>query len=249
LDYNNYLNDVEDITFNLINKIDVEESEAKLASYASSHGDEIIHNATVASQEAENFSAVQAAEREQGKMRREAARREEEEEKREKREGRQNVLNRLAAGANVREVEEEGHKVHLKKRLDRKEQAERQRQLTASAADIKTNGSGFTIKGLKTRKPPEKEKPFDPFESYKYKAKNYQMMDRYEWSWLNDLRDNTVIQAGGYDIQEFHARALCEAFSGLGVFVMEEKKDVDLAEGVFNTSAVSTAAAADVAMS
>ena len=33
--------------------------------------------------------------------------------------------------------------------------------------------------------------------------------------------------AGGYDVREYYARALCEAFAGLGVMVADEKAEVE----------------------
>ena len=228
LDYNNYLNDVEDITYNLINKIDVEKTEKKLQAYASQNADSISQNATTASREAQDFSALQAAEREQAKLRRQAARREEEDERKEKREGRQHVLDRLASGADAKELEEE-QKAALQKK---KEQA----GLT----------NGFVIKGLKTKKAPEPDKPFDPFDGFAIKPKHYTVQDRYEWPWLNNLRDDPVIDAGGYDLKEFHTRALCEAFSGLGGFVGSEQRDSTVGKEVFDKATVGTASAAAV---
>ncbi|GAM84342.1 hypothetical protein ANO11243_023360 [Dothideomycetidae sp. 11243] len=239
LDYNNYLNDVEDITYNLINKIDVEETERKLQAYASQNSDSISQNATQASREAQDFSALQAAEREQARLRREAARREEEEEKKEKREGRQSMLNRLASGADAKELEQE-QKVILKKKM--KEQADRLAQNTNGTA----GKSDLLIKGLKTKKAPEPEKAFDAFGGFEIKPRYYELQERYEWPWLNNIRDDVVIDAGGYAIQEFHTRALCEAFSGLGIFIGKEDRHSTVGKEVFGKSQVGTVSAAAV---
>ncbi|KAF2153343.1 CDK-activating kinase assembly factor [Myriangium duriaei CBS 260.36] len=242
MDYNNYLNDVEDITYNLINKVHVEETERKLQAYASQNSESISQNATLASREAQDFTALQAAEREQARLRREAARREEEEERKEKREGRQNILDRLASGVDAKELEKE-QQIALRKKTEKKEQAERLAQMTNGAAG---NG-GFTIKGLRTKKEPEPEKPFDPFGGFSIKPQYYAVQERYEWPWLNGLRDDVIIDAGGFKIQEFHTRALCEAFSGLGVFVGKEQRDSTVGKEVFGEPGVGTVAAAEVA--
>lgn len=221
MDYNNYLNDVEDITFNLVNKIDIEDTERKLASYAEHNSKAISSNAALASQEAHDYSALQAAEKEQSRLRREAARREEEEERRAKAEGRQDIINRLASGAgNADKIAEEG-RVTLKKRMDRQQAVERQRQLNAAAdAKSSSNGSsGFVIKGLRNKKDPEPERAFDAFGGLSFAKQYHVPQDSYEWHWLQNLREEVPILAGGYSLQEFQGRALCEAFSGLGVFV------------------------------
>lgn len=225
LDYNNYLNDVEDITFNLVNKIDVEETEKKLAAYAEQNSKTISANAAQASQDAQDYTALQAVEREQARLRREAARREEEEERRAKAEGKQDIINRLASGSgNADQIAEEGHRVTLKKRMDRQQAVDRQRQLQAAdAAKDATNGSsGFVIKGLRMKKDPEPEKPFDAFGGFTIKHGYYVPQDHYEWDWLNNVKSDVPIVAGGYSLPEFHTRAICEAFAGLGVFVGDE---------------------------
>lgn len=234
MDYNNYLNDVEDITYNLIEKIDLEETERKLQAYANQNSKAISENASLASEEAQNLAALQAAEKEQARLRRQAVKQEEEAERREKREGRQNMLSKLASGADVKKLEEEQRQA-AKKRKD---------QQQAEALNGALSNGDFVIKGLKTKKILEPEKPFDTFDGFVLKPKYYILQDNYEWPWLNNIRDDAVIQAGGYDIQEFHTRALCEAFSGLGVFAGKENRDSTVGKDVFGIRAVATTGAA-----
>ncbi|KAK8217573.1 TFIIH/NER complex subunit [Zalaria obscura] len=248
MDYNNYLNDVEDITFNLVNRIDVEENEKKLAAYAEQNSKSISANASLASQETQDYSALQAAEREQARLRRDTARREEEEERRARAEGRQDIINRLASGTASAEQIAQESRVTLKKRMDKKAAAERQRQLHAAAAakDATNGSSGFLIKGLKTKKEVGPEKPFDAFGGLSFAKHDYCVLqDHYEWDWLNEVRGDVQIVAGGYDVQEFHQRALCDAFAGLGVFVGEEAAARD--EAAMGPGAVKAAATAGAA--
>lgn len=226
LDYNNYLNEVEDITFNLVNLIDTEAMEKKMASYATQNSKSISANAALASEEMQDYSALQAAEREQARLRREAVRREEEDERRARAEGRQDILNRLATGTgDAATIAEEGHRVTLKKRLDKRAAVDRQRQLQAAPTEKQpTNGNGgFVIKGLKTRKDAGPEAPYDSFGGLKFVNEYHILQDQYDWDWLNGLRDDVTIVAGGYSLHEFQTRALCEAFSGLGVIVGEDR--------------------------
>ncbi|KAK3707748.1 TFIIH/NER complex subunit [Vermiconidia calcicola] len=228
-DYNDYLNEVEDITFNLINNIDLEDTQKKFDKYQAAHEEEIMENASLAEKERMQFAAGQKAEREQAKQRRDAARREEAEEKREVLEGKKDVLNRLASGQDAESVAQEGQKVQLKKRMDRAAAAERQRQLqqqTASAPSGARNGSSnLVIKGLKakTKKTAEPEAPIDPFGGLSFEGrKYYSLQDDYVWVGVQETKTDALIGAGGYDVSSFTSRALCEAFAGLGVFVGEE---------------------------
>ena len=223
--YNDYLNDVEDITFNLVEGIDVDESNERLESYRTKHADEIANNQHLAKEENTSYKALQKQERQQAKMRREAALREEQDERREAAETKRDMLNRLANGTEDAEtIAKEGQQVQLKKRLYRQAAADKQRRLQA-ASDNKGNGSSnLVIKGLKSRKAPEPEAPIDPFGGLRMDGQQYyKVQDDYSWSVIQNPRNDKVVCAGGYDVMEqFGRRALCEAFAGLGVFVADE---------------------------
>jgi len=223
-DYNDYLNDVEDITFNLVNNIDVEETNKRFEAYEKAHGKEIMENAQLAQEEKLSFSAMQKAERQQARERREAARREDEEERREVEENRRDVLNRLALGQDAETVTKEGQQVQLKKRMDRQAAAERQRQLQA-ASDGGNGSSNLVIKGLKTRRKAEPEAPIDPFGGLQLASRYYSLQDDYVWDGFREPSKDAKVMAGGYDVTSWTKRALCEAFSGLGVFVGDEVRE------------------------
>lgn len=225
--YNDYLNDVEDITFNLVEGIDVEKSNQRLESYRSLHADEIAANQHLAQEEKMSYKELQKQERQQAKLRREAAHREEEEERREAAETKRDMLNRLAMGTEDAEtVAKEGQQVQLKRRMDRQAAAERQRQLQA-ASDMNNGSSNLVIKGLKSRKAPEPEAPIDPFGGLSFEGRQYHnLQDEYTWEVIQNPKKDKVVRAGGYDVMEqFGGRALCEAFSGLGVFVADETSE------------------------
>lgn len=227
-DWNDYLNEVEDITFNLINQIDLPETEARFEAYRAAHEAEISENASLAEQERAAFSANQKAEREAARSRRDAARREDAEEKREAETNRRDVLNRLATGNEDAEmVAREGQKVQLKKRMDRQAAAERQRQLHLQS---QTNGSTNLIRGLKTKRKQEPEEPVDPFGGLKWKALYYSLQEDYVWTGVQETKNDTLVSAGGYDVKDFTSRALCEAFAGLGVFVGDDDTEVSKVE-------------------
>lgn len=224
-DYNDYLNDVEDITFNLINNIDVAETEKRFEAYQKANERDILENASLAEQERMSFAAMQKAEREATRVRRETARREEDEEKREAEVLKRDALDRLASGQDAEKVAQ----VTLKKRMDRTAAAERQRQLHAAADRNTQNGSSnVVIKGLKAKKKAEPEAPIDPFGGLSFEGrKYYNLQDDYIWAGVQETKSDVLMGAGGYDVSAFTSRALCEAFAGLGVFIRDEMAERD----------------------
>nr|POE64921.1 rna polymerase ii transcription factor b subunit 3 [Quercus suber] len=217
--YNNYLNDVEDITFNLVQGIDLEETNRRFDAYEKANEKEILENAQLAQQENQDFFALQKAEKLLAKQRREAARREEEEERRAMEEGRRDVLDRLSQGQNADTVAREGQQVQLKKRMDRQAAAERQRQLQAAS-----NGSSdLVIKGLKSRRKAEPEAPIDPFGGLSFQGMQYySLQPDYVSDLYKEPKKDVRVQAGGYDVDAFASRAMTEAFAGLSVFIADE---------------------------
>ena len=219
-DYNDYLNDVEDITYNLIHNIDVEATKVKLNEYKAAHQAAILENQEQAREELRDEQARYAAEQEQAKLRREAALREDEEGRRELQEARNGIIEQLASGdGDAIAIARESQKALLKRSKNRKDLLER------SQTPSSVSGETFTIKGLKKREKAEPEKPYDPFGGLSFQHEYYTLLDDYEWDELKKAKTETRYVAGGYDIHEFYSRALCDAFSGLGVFVADEMSE------------------------
>ncbi|SMR51133.1 unnamed protein product [Zymoseptoria tritici ST99CH_1E4] len=223
-DYNDYLNEVEDITFNLINEIDVQKTNERFDAYKKAHEQEIAENASLAQRESMSYSKLQKVEREQAKQRREAARREEAEERRDANANRQDMLRRLEAGQDAEDVAAAGSGAGLKKRMNRQAAEQRQQQLQAASETRNGNGSSnLVIKGLKAKVKAEPEAPIDPFGGLSFEGRQYYtLQDNYVWDVLQDARKDPLIGAGGYDVGAFTRRALGEAFAGLGCFIADE---------------------------
>lgn len=238
-DYNDYLNEVEDITFNLIHNIDIDETQRRFNEYEQKFKDEIKENATLAQQEQMQYVEVQKREREQARRRREEARREEAEERKEAEANRRDMLRRLENGQDPEQVRKEGAAVQLKKKLNRQQALEKQQQL--QAADARNGSSSFVIKGLKAKKAKqEPEAPIDPFGGLAFENKFYSLQSDYVWEGLQEAKKDHVMSAGGYDVASFTGRALCEAFSGLGVMVADEaveREKLQEPEGMSTTKA------------
>lgn len=118
---------------------------------------------------------------------------------------------------------------------------------TAGAAAAGGGGAGdsLLIKGLKKIEEPEPEKPYDPFGGMlPGKRDYYTFLDSYPSTYLDPIREDTRMQAGGYDLREYYSRSLLEAFAGLGCFVDEEEVARREEEEQARTTSRSGAAAA-----
>ncbi|KAL1649540.1 TFIIH/NER complex subunit [Diplodia intermedia] len=254
-DYNDYLNDVEDVTYDLIHRINVEQAEAKLRKYADANQASIKENEVLSMQEASAWEAQQAAEKEQAQLRREAALRENQQLQRERLEGRRDVINQLASGqGDASKIAQ----VHLKRAGQTRIQPSGPRVPAGAAAPTPSNGApggggglldgGFQIKGLK-KKVVQVDKAFDPFGGDAETRQYAIIQDRYDWNWLDDYYSKPVYAAGGCDIQEYYSHALCDAFSGFGIFVQDEIASKDVTDAPpLATQAAAAEAGGDVAM-
>lgn len=197
-------------------------------------------NQALEEQEATSFQARMSQEQEETRLRRQAARQEYENERREMQAGREDFLSRLASGtaADAASIAREGHKVLLKKSSARRSEEDRIRQKQAAlrGSELKRAGTSLTtadtagsadtgfIKGLRKIKTPEPEKPYDPFMGLIPEKRDYvSLQPSYPSTYLDRLRANKQVSAGGYDLLEYYSRTMMEAFAGLGCFIEDEK--------------------------
>ncbi|KAF3387674.1 RNA polymerase II transcription factor B subunit 3 [Penicillium rolfsii] len=264
--YDDFLEQREEIIANLVCRIDVAKTEAQLQAYAQENMQSIKANQALEEQEATSFQKKILLEQEEARLRQQIAREEYENERREQQATREDFLTRLASGsaADVAAIARDGHKVHLKKSSARRSEEDRIRQKQAALRGTEgkrtgtplamgetagaTPGAGL-IKGLRKIKTPEPEKPYDPFMGLvPGKRDYYTQLESYPYAFLDKLRSDTTVQAGGYDLQEYYSRTLLEAFAGLGCFVQEEvaQREASSALGISKPAATEAAAMAAV---
>lgn len=233
-DWNDYLQEVEDLVFEIVHG-DAKaraRAEDQLRKYREGNRREIEENRRVGEKEVEMGRRREREEKERARMRRLEAMAEEAEEKAEAERSRQEVLDRLANGeegdarALVRDMEQ---KIVLKKSSGRRGVGgERQVPNNGSAgasASARDPDGGLTIRGLKKKVAPVEEKPYDPFGGIDVTPQRYIVQADYDNQWLNTAKKDPIHFAGGYSLQEYYARTMFEAFSGLGVFIDEEVAD------------------------
>ncbi|KAB8239600.1 TFIIH/NER complex subunit [Aspergillus alliaceus] len=265
--WDDFLEQREEIIANLVHGTDVAKTESDLQKYAQENMRSIRTNQALEAEEASSFQERQTQEQERARLRRQAIRQEYENERREILAGREDVLTRLAAGrpSDAAAIAREGQKVLLKKSSARRSEEERIRQKQAAlrSSDARKAGQGRLptdkagdagdtglIKGLKRIKTPEPEKPYDPFGGMAPgKRDYYTLQDFYPSSYLDPIRQDTRMQAGGYDLREYYSRTLLEAFAGLGCFVDEEVSQRDATNTLDTPEPVASEGAAMAATS
>ncbi|EWC44694.1 hypothetical protein DRE_06590 [Drechslerella stenobrocha 248] len=213
-EFNDYLEEVETVTFNLINSLDVAATEAKIVAFEQSNKSTILQNAAKAAQEAQFMQAQREFEREQHRRAREIEAEAEAEEKRDKKEHQANLIKALQADDADLEIAKV-NKLARKKSSMRKENQERR----AKEWEAKNNAPAFQFMANLNRQSEEPSKPYDPLDGYDDTDKYFVYREKYENPWLEEAANNKSMLAGGYIVQQYCERAIFEAFSGVGCFI------------------------------
>ncbi|KAL8787797.1 MAG: hypothetical protein Q9213_001984 [Squamulea squamosa] len=243
LDYNNYLEDMEVVTFNLLQGIDVDKTERKLAAYAAQNASSISHNNLKAAEQRNTQNAQAAAQKEQARLNRAGANRADMSSVDEREESQKEAIDAVANNK-----DDEGQKVILKKSTARRTAAEKardqQRQQQQLIIPEDTDNDIYKIEGLKPIVQAPPEKAYDPFGGVSYTPSYYTLQPYYEHPWLDRARTDPTILAGGYDLREYYQRTMLEAFAGLGCFIDEEmgEKEHGEADGMVATEGAAIAA-------
>ncbi|XMA11912.1 hypothetical protein WAI453_004703 [Rhynchosporium graminicola] len=217
-DWNNYLEEVETLIFDLVegSKEDKSRAEERLRRYRESNRGDIEDNRKQGLEEMEMERRREIEEKERARERRARIKREEEDEKRDVESGRREVLERLATSdESAREITERAKRIVLMK-------GGRRREVERSDVERGGNEGGLTLRGLKKKEAPVVEKPYDPFGGIDLTPSRYVLQDDYESEWLANVKLDQRQMAGGFSLQEYYARTMFEAFSGLGAFIEDE---------------------------
>lgn len=220
--FNDYLYMVECLTDDLVNGSDDarRKAEGQLTEWEAQHKADIERNRRLARESDEARQRRVAAEEEAARQRRMLDRQADAAEKANAAKMREEVLDTLA-NSEVGRATEAMNKIKLKKRGQQRRDA----VLDAAAAT-----GGLSIRGLRDKKAPVvDDKPYDPYGGLVVAPERVDVapanLAGYSNEWVEATRTKTEFRAGGYSSDEYLSRALFEAFSGLGVFVCEEKPD------------------------
>ncbi|KAF4592289.1 CDK-activating kinase assembly factor MAT1 [Ophiocordyceps camponoti-floridani] len=220
--YNDYLYMVECLTDDLVSGSPEAraKAETQLTDWEAKHRAEIDRNRRLARESDEARSRRIAAENDAARQRRLQDLREEADEKATAARFREEMLDSLQS-ADVGHAAQAVDKILLKKR------GQQRRQAVAGAASA---ASGLSIRGLRDKtKAVVDEGPYDPFAGLHLAPSRVELgPDRlrdYHSEWIDVIRSKNDYLVGGYSADEYISRALFEAFSGLGVFIADEKSD------------------------
>lgn len=222
--YNDYLEMVETLTMDLVYGADAERNRAteKLVLWEAEHKADIERNRKAGERAKEASRRQLNAEAEAARLRRtENIKAEEEERKRAARQ-KEEDLDSLAKAP-----EGMANKIMLKKRGQH-----RREELAASeAAALRAAAAGgsLSIRGLKKKERTKtggglEDGPYDPYGGVDLVPTRYVLQDDYKNEWLDNAKTDPLHTVSGYTVQEYYARAMFEAFSGLGVFIEDEKE-------------------------
>lgn len=247
--YNDFLEQRESIVANLVCRTDVAQTEAQLSDYAAANAASIKRNKRLQTHESASFQESQSAEQEAMRRSREAARQESDSQRRAKAAGREGLISRLAAGSKedadtiARDARRDAGMLKKKKAAAAASRGGGEaegvkRKLPGAppdaAAATSEAGGADLVRGLKREATtPEPERPYDPFDGHAWLMQRdyFTPADSYPSRYLEPIRSDVRMLAGGYDLGEYYARSLVEAFSGLGCFVDEElrgSQDMDM---------------------
>ncbi|KAK9473709.1 CDK-activating kinase assembly factor MAT1-domain-containing protein [Dipodascopsis tothii] len=209
-EYNNYLEDVEGMVFNLVNRIDVEATEQRLESYQRENRAAILNNVSLASQEDARLEQLKRSEDEARLRARQAAIEEAEEEARCKKELERSIINNLASGSGDAET--------IVKRTARATLPVKPR------ADRWPVGAAAVPMAPRTSWDPSTDsEPFDPFDGDDYVNPLYTPASHYYDPFLDSIQRSVQAKAAGFFIEDVYRRSLFEAFMGLGCNIAVEK--------------------------
>ncbi|KAF3013540.1 hypothetical protein G7054_g13561 [Neopestalotiopsis clavispora] len=223
-DYNNYLQDVEELTFSLVYGEDEErmEAETKLVDYEQQHKAAIERNKKKGS-EAEALRLKRQKEADAAAAARRAEMLQQEEEaKAEEAKLNQEVMEALSRG-------EAGSAAEIQARIMATKKA-KLAKMNGDHFGASLEGSrGISIRGLRQKRTgpsadeEDRNKPYSPYAGIHLEPSRYTLQSEYENPHLAKAKTDKGHQVGGYSLQEYTARAMFEAFAGLGVIVGDEK--------------------------
>ncbi|KAH9854081.1 CDK-activating kinase assembly factor [Lenzites betulinus] len=235
--YNDYLEMVEDITFNLINEIDVPETEARITQYRKDNAALIELNAKREEEYARYLQEQEEMERQERELRAQEIRRIEEEEREEKEKGKQAIIDKLETS------DKDAVRLVARSRL------EAQRRATARASSSSTfnmlQSSAGLLRSRAAQSTVVPDVPHVPLQDDWYTYDDmFQMRESYHDPVSDAVRRDRdgIMRAGGYMVEQAWERALRFAVAGLEILPPSDQAQVQ------DPMAVDSEGPADVVM-
>ncbi|QOU18268.1 TFB3 [Brettanomyces bruxellensis] len=223
-EYNKYLEEIEDIVYKLLHKIDVEKTEERLKEYSIENKQSITLNNVRRDQEYEKFIRLQKLEKQYKSKRNKLNRQILYEKSNLKNLEKMTAIDQLQESSEEKDPEAvlRSVKEQMKKRSNKyREQLDELekkylRQKQAILRNEKSPSKKAREASMKT--------PFTPFNGDRLSPLPYRLhYSRYKDPYVEKVVKNEQFKAGGYKIEQYYRRSLDEAFTGLNCFIEEEK--------------------------
>ncbi|OJT08692.1 RNA polymerase II transcription factor B subunit 3 [Trametes pubescens] len=210
--YNDYLEMVEDITFNLINDIDVPETEERIRQYRRDNAALIELNAKREEEYARYLQEQEEMERQEREQRAQELRRIEEEEREEKEKGRQAIIDKLETS------DKDAARLVAKSRLEAQRRASARASSSATLNMLQSSASLLRSRAAQSTVVPDV--PHVPLQDDWYAYDDmYTMRESYHDPVSDAVRRDRdgIMRAGGYLVEQAWGRALRFAVAGLEI--------------------------------
>ncbi|KAK2467060.1 hypothetical protein APHAL10511_001318 [Amanita phalloides] len=208
--YNDYLQEVEDIIFNLINDIDVQQTEARITAFRAENASLIESNLHREEAYAQALKEQEEAERRERELRALELRREDEEKREEREKGRREIIDKLETS------DKDAAKLVAKTRANALK-----RSAVRSASTSHQQSSAKLLRSRAAQSTVIPDVPHIPFQdNYDAYDDKYQLKDTgYEDVFSDAVRKDRegIMRGGGYMIEEAWGRALTCAVAALDV--------------------------------
>ncbi|KAF7974557.1 hypothetical protein HWV62_11914 [Athelia sp. TMB] len=209
--YNDYLEEVEDIAFNLINEIDIPETEKRIQAYRAENAALIELNIHREEQYAQALKEQEESERRDREQRAAEARREEEEEREERERGHRDIIDNLETS------DKDAAKVIARSRAAA---LKRTSARTTSATTIQSSSYAQLLRQRAAQSAVIPDVPHVPLQDDWYAYEDmYTLKAVYQDSSSDAVRRDRegIMRAGGYQVQDAWERAIRSAVAGLEV--------------------------------
>lgn len=216
-EYNDYLEEVENIVFNLVNAVDVEETETKLQAYEQANRVQILQISQRQKHEDEQLEELQQLEKERKRQAYLLALEEEKEEQEMKQQAERDIIRQLATSqGEAKEIMKKASEMALKRSQNQKNLLKV--RFSAKSLSLKSRSKSkakFEVPGNAT--------PFTPFNGDRQLNYLFNVQDDYFDPLMDDVRNELSYAAAGFSVPNAQKQALVQAFFGLGCNIELEK--------------------------
>ncbi|KAK9462625.1 CDK-activating kinase assembly factor MAT1-domain-containing protein [Lipomyces oligophaga] len=223
-EYNDYLEEVETIIFNLVNNVEFSATTQKIETYENENKSSIRMNTILQSQESEKVHMIKKLEEDQRRAQRASALQETLAEEEMKKEAERQLINDLAS-AKTGDAEEVVRKVSESVQrgieLKRRNRGQQNQDITPSL-----ESTALSMLKQRPKRSVTEVEEYDParrLREEEFSNELYFVRKEYYDPFLDKIASSKTAQAAGYTVANAYEQALFDAFLGLGCLIDDEK--------------------------